>query len=111
MKKSKIIKQGDIHLIPFPFTDLSNSKLRPCVILGHDREDMVVIFITGVKPKDKFFIKIEPSKTNGVKVTSYIRYTKIATLDVKTSLGEIGSLEKDIYKNVTEKIKGYICKI
>ena len=107
-QKRASISKGEIHLIPFPFTDNSKSKLRPCVVIGCDRIDAIVIFITSIKPKDSAYIEVPASKENRLKVTSYIRYTKIATLDTAMSLGHIGTLEASVYKKLTNAIKDFI---
>lgn len=76
------MNKGDIVLIPFPFTDFSGTKNRPALILAHGEVDITVSFITTqLKWKEDFDIKIEPSQTNGLKRTSLIRLSKIATLD------------------------------
>ncbi len=107
-RRSAKVTKGNIHLIPFPFTDLCNAKLRPCVILGADREDMVVVFITSKKPKDRNFIEILPTNLNGLKAKSFIRYTKIATLDVHTSLGRIGVLDKKTHSLVISRLVEFL---
>ncbi len=107
-KKSEQSKKGDIQLVPFPFTDLSSAKLRPCILLGTDGDDITVVFITSKKPKGNHHIEILPSAENGIKVKSYIRYTKIATLDVKMSVGRIGVLETTTRTTLISKIVEFI---
>jgi len=105
-------KKGKIVLIPFPFTDLSASKVRPAVIVSSlaQGEDIIVAFISSVKSKiqktdivlnsyDKDF-----SKT-GLKADSVIKTGKLATLDKKIILGEIGEISADTEKEINKKIK------
>ncbi len=107
-QKGLKITKGEIHLIPFPFTDLSNNKLRLCVVIGCDRTDITVVFLTSIKPKDTNYIQIAPTKENRLKTHSYIRYTKIATLDAHMSLGKTGILEKKMYQTLIKSITGFI---
>lgn len=108
MSKSKNINKGDIILIPFPFTDLSNSKLRPSLVLGIDASDVSVVFITSNLEDKSHTVAINPSETNGIKLKSHIRYSKIASLDIKMSVGTLGKLEKETYIKVIEEIVKFI---
>lgn len=83
---------GDIVLSAFPFTDLSNNKVRPCVVLACDRDDFVCVFITSKKETNDKFQIVTQDKKNNLKQISYVRYTKIATLSQKSSIGKIGEL-------------------
>ena len=76
-------------------------------MLGLDKEDVTVVFVTSVQPKDKKCILLSPSKDNGIKVTSYIRYTKIATLDRKMSLGSIGKVSESGHKVIVKGIEEF----
>ncbi len=84
-------KIGDIVLIPFPFSDLSDTKVRPCVILQFDREDILVVFITTKKPVGEF-MPIAHNEVNNLITDSFIRYTKISALDKKMIMGTLGEL-------------------
>ena len=49
---SSVYKRGDIIAVPFPFTDLSSSKLRPALIISNDSisntGDVVIVMIDDV---------------------------------------------------------------
>lgn len=108
MKSKQFINKGDIILIPFPFSDLSNSKLRPSLVLGIDSSDVNVVFITSNLEDKNHTVAIMPSETNGIKLKSCIRYSKVASLDIKMSIGKIGKLEKEIYDKVVDNIHKFI---
>lgn len=88
------MKKGEIVLIPFPFSDLSGSKLRPAVILIETERDVTVNFITSqLYLLIETDIKISFSSTNGLKKDSLIRVGKFATLDKELVVGRLGTLE------------------
>lgn len=94
-------KQGDIVLVPFPFTDLTGAKVRPAVILSkkENGEDVTLCFVSSVQSKktlpNELIIddKDKSFKSTGLKVKSVIKVSKIATLEKKVILGRIGSLD------------------
>ena len=45
--------KGKIVLIPFPFTDLTATKLRPALVLYEGEKDVVVAFISSRTDKPK----------------------------------------------------------
>ena len=85
--------KGDIVFIRFPFTDLSQTKLRPALVLSSFENDITVSFITSkLYHQEKFDIVINPTKMNGLKKTSVIRVNKIVTLDQSLALGLLGKI-------------------
>jgi len=85
--------KGDIVLVPFPFTDLTGSKLRPAVVLVESSNDVVVAFITSQnKWEDEYSLKIKASESNGLKVDSFLRLNKITTLNKDLMVGKLGIL-------------------
>jgi mRNA interferase MazF len=103
------MSKGTIVLIPFPFTDLSGNKVRPCVILYEQKngEDCIVLFISSVKlaRANAFDVRVRATAKNGLKMDSAIKTDKIATLQKKIILGELGILEKAQMKLVDANLK------
>ncbi|MFA6294961.1 MAG: type II toxin-antitoxin system PemK/MazF family toxin [Candidatus Paceibacterota bacterium] len=101
--------KGTIVLIPFPFTDLSSQKIRPALVLHNQAngEDCIVSFISSNSSKKvgQYEICVIPTKNNGLKVNSVIKVNKIATLQKKTIIGELGKLESMLIKELDVKLK------
>jgi mRNA interferase MazF len=108
-----MLRKGDIILVPFPFTDLSEQKVRPAIILSdaNKREDVVVAFISSNKSNRQYFYDIpfksshSQFKKTGLKVDSIIKVDKIATLDKKIVLGKLGVIPVDIQTVINNKLK------
>jgi len=104
-------KKGTIILVPFPFTDLSGNKVRPAVIVSSSKQgsDIVVVFLSSqTKLKGKHLISVQPSDVNGLKVDSKIVCGKIATLDTKIVLGELGKLTQQQQTVVDKNLKSML---
>lgn len=98
--------KGDIVLITFPFTDLSGSKLRPAVVLAQKNLDFTVCFITTqIQWQEQSDVILNPNSTNGLKATSLIRISKIATLDKSLSKGLLGRLNQNELSELNSKLK------
>ncbi len=94
-----MFKFGTVVLIPFPFTDLTSAKIRPALIISANntkKNDIMVAFITSKKTKKNLTISSEDLffKETGLKVTSTVRFDKLATLNKKIILGELGHIPK-----------------
>jgi mRNA interferase MazF len=77
-------KQGDIILLPYPFTDLSNTKQRPAVIISKDsinHQNYIVAKITSVIRNDKFSFPISTSDIDrDLKFPSEVRTNELFTV-------------------------------
>lgn len=76
------IKKGDVILAPFPFTDLTQTKLRPAVVLwvsSTGSNNIVICFIssqnlTNLKLEEFLIRDSDPEFINtGLKVSSKVR--------------------------------------
>ena len=95
--------KADIILIPFPFTYLSDTRIRPCLVSLESVYDVTVSFITTKTGwNDNNSVAIKLISTNGLKKESLIRLNKMATIDKELIMGEIGRLT-DAEKNIINK--------
>ncbi|WP_341483189.1 type II toxin-antitoxin system PemK/MazF family toxin [Paraflavisolibacter caeni] len=85
---------------------MSGSKLRPAVVLVDTPTDITVCFITTQvgwhEPTD---ILLQPNATNGLRKTSLIRTSKIATLDKSLAKGLLGHLTSQETAELNTKLK------
>ncbi|MBE9176420.1 type II toxin-antitoxin system PemK/MazF family toxin [Synechocystis salina LEGE 06155] len=95
------LSKGDIVLVPFPFSNLSQTKLRPAVILWVDSQgkDITVCFISSQNIDQISLDEVDLTPENpefsetGLKVASKIKVTKIVTIErqlIQRRLGKLG---------------------
>lgn len=104
-------KKGTVVLVPFPFTNLSGNKVRPALIISHGKigEDIIVVFITSqAKTQEKFMVPVLPDNENGLKAASQIVCSKIATLDSKIILGELGNISPKKQKTIDATLRNVL---
>ncbi len=100
--------KGKVILVPFPFTDLAGQKVRPALVLHASKgEDCIVAFISSRKPgkKHAFEVPVAASRRNDLKQDSLIKCDKIATLQKKIVLGELGTLEREIMSATEDTLR------
>lgn len=106
-----MLKQGDIVLIPIPFTDLTSQKRRPTIIISSNNynekhEDIVVVALTSnVEPQD-FTITLtsDDLEEGSLKVTSMIRVDKIYTLNKSIILKTFGRVKPAILTKIKDSL-------
>lgn len=95
------VRQRDIVLLPFPYTDLVNEKLRPAIIISNDRHnnnhrDVICCPITS-NPKhypDSVEITAQDLEEGYLPYTSMIKSTGVFALDSTEIVKHIGRLKK-----------------
>lgn len=105
-------KQGDILLIPIPFSDLTSSKKRPVLVLSNSKynkgtEDILVAAITSNLEEKEYAVMItnEDMKEGSLKVDSCIRTDKIYTLSKFIVIKKFGSIRIDIINQTKVKLQ------
>ena len=105
--------KGDIVVIPFPFSDLSEMKKRPAFVVSKlTGDDVVLCQITSQTVKDKYSISLSKSdfSIGNLSVNSNIRPNRIFTADRNIILYKVGNVKenkkKEVIKKIIEIIKG-----
>jgi len=103
---AKFVK-GEVVVILFPFSDLTQAKRRPAlVVAGLEGDDLILCQITSQAIKDKYAIPIIDSdfETGSLKQSSNVRPNRIFTADSHIALYRVGNLETGKLAEVIEKI-------
>ncbi|MGB4852943.1 MAG: type II toxin-antitoxin system PemK/MazF family toxin [Ignavibacteria bacterium] len=79
------MKTGNIILVPFPFSELTNIKVRPAVVISTTKdkyEDVIVSAISSVIPDSISAneIIIESNSINNLRVKSVLKVDRIVTI-------------------------------
>ncbi|MGA7722547.1 MAG: type II toxin-antitoxin system PemK/MazF family toxin [Ignavibacteriaceae bacterium] len=100
--------KGDVVSLPFPFSDLSQNKFRPALVitkLGGD--DLIVCMITHqASNKDTYKIPLTDNDfaEGKLKVTSYIRPNRVFTADSKIIVKKKGNISPTKLSEVISKV-------
>jgi mRNA interferase MazF len=93
---AKFVK-GDVVVIPFPFSDLSQSKRRPALVIAPlEGNDIILCQITSKDIKDAYGIPIEDTDfiSGGLKQSGNIRPNRLFTADNSIILYRAGSINR-----------------
>jgi mRNA interferase MazF len=103
---AKFVK-GDIVVLPFPFSDLSDSKRRPALVLADlQGDDIILCQITSKSTKDNYAISLNNSDLieGAILVDSNIRPNRLFTADKKIIAYTLGRVSTSKYKEVANSI-------
>lgn len=96
---------GKVVIVPFPFSDLSMTKLRPAVVLADAaRGDWILCQITSKPFGDPITVPIdlEDFVIGSLKIQSYARPTKLFTFSEATFRGYVGTLKQSVFATVID---------
>lgn len=98
---------GEIVLVYFPFSDLSQSKLRPALVLADaGRDDWILCQITSRPYSDDTAVAItsDDFELGSLQRVSFIRQNKLFTANTSLIAGSVGQLKKATYQVVVERL-------
>ena len=105
-----MFEQGDIVVVPFPFTDLTSIKQRPVLILSKNEynqraEDVITCGITSNLSNAQYSILINNSHLaeGAIPVKSRVKVDKIFTISKSLVRKQIAALRREHFAKVREE--------
>ncbi len=98
---------GAVVLVPFPFSDLSQAKLRPAIVLADvGRDDWILCQITSTPYGDPRAIALadDDFATGSLRVSSYARPGKLFTAHRRLMVTRVGQLKFPPLQNIIDAI-------
>jgi len=102
-------QQGDIVLIPIPFTDLSSQKRRPVIVISNNAyhqttTDMVVVAMTSNPASVEYGFVIHPSDLDQGRLNrpGTVRVDKIYTLSQSLIVASFGRVNEKVMDKIRE---------
>ena len=109
-------RAGQIVLTPFPYTDLTGTKLRPVLMLRKASrfDDWLVCMVSSQVQQaeanlDEVLTPADSDFANsGLKVPSVLRLSRLAVLDGSLLLGSIGEISEERLMNVRQRLAKWV---
>jgi len=99
--------KGDVVILPFPFSDLSQAKRRPALVVAVLKgDDLLLCQITSQAVRDKYAIALADKDfdVGGLRQKSNIRPNRLFTADQRIVLYKAGQLSTAKLREVIRKI-------
>jgi mRNA interferase MazF len=99
--------KGDVVVVPFPFSDLTQSKKRPALVISVlEGDDLILCQITSQLIKDNYSILIDDKdfKEGSLKQQSNLRPNRIFTAESHVVLYRVGNLKSDKLNEIIKKV-------
>ena len=100
-------RPGEVVLIRFPFSDLSQTKLRPAVILADaGRGDWILSQVTSNPHRGTPFISLTDTSfaAGSLRFVSYVLPGKLFTAHRTLIAAHLGTLKSDAFKEIAETV-------
>ena len=108
-----VFAAGSVVLVPFPFSDLSRSKLRPAVVLTEaDRDDLILCQVTSNPYSDGAAVALTSSDflVGFLQRVSYARPGKLFTANTSLIVGDVGMLEDAVRDRLVDAVVAILRK-
>ena len=110
MKSGVVFNQGEIIIVPFPFSNLSGVRQRPVLVLSKtdylkECEDIITCGITSNLKDSRYSLLIDNSNLieGNIPIKSRIKIDKLFTLEQSIVIKKIGRINKETFDRVRKE--------
>lgn len=99
---------GDVVIVPFPFSDLTQTKRRPALVLASlDGDDLILCMITSREVHDRYALPLDDNDfaSGGLPAPSNIRPSRLFTADATIITRIVGRISSIKLLEVLETVK------
>jgi mRNA interferase MazF len=103
---AKFVK-GDVVVVPFPFSDLTQAKRRPALVVSTlEGDDLILCQITSQFVRDNYAVSLNDKdfETGGLKQGSNVRPNRIFTADSHIVLYRVGGIRREKLNEIIERM-------
>ena len=99
--------KGNVVVVPFPFSDLTQAKRRPALIIAElEGNDLILCQITSQSIRDRYALSIDDDEfeTGALRQRSNVRPNRIFTADRHIILYRVGHLKPEKVDQIIDRI-------
>ena len=98
---------GTVALVPFPFSDLSQAKLRPAIVLANvGHHDWILCQVTSNSYGDESAIEMTDANFDrgSLRIISYARPGKLFTANQRLVVSQVATLNPLTFETIVESV-------
>jgi len=107
-----VYNQKDIVLMPFPYSDLTDSKLRPALIISNEKlnktQDRICCLITSNEPKDGELITESFFQSGNLPFKSWVKPHRLFTINEKIIKKKLCTITDEFHDRILSLINNFI---
>jgi mRNA interferase MazF len=103
------VTKGDVVVVSYPYTDGSDAKVRPALVIAKTKSNITICVITHNSGREwELVLKDEDFKEGKLDLISFIQPTGLASVSISIVKKRIGSVKDYKLREVIANLKEYL---
>lgn len=112
MRGGMMYEQREIVLVPFPYTDLSISKLRPALIISNKRlnnsEDRICCLVTSKPSGENILLRKNDFEFGKLPFKSWVKPQRVFSVNARIIQKSLCKVDKKFHSRILKEIHSFI---